>query len=479
MKVRKRYVLAGLVLAGAVAAAALGVASSSGGGKRATKDKVTLQLKWVTQAQFAGYYAAKAKGYYAKQGLDVNLKVGGPNITPEVVVASGQAQFGIDWQGSLLSTRDKGGKIINIGQVYTRSGTTELTWKNTGLSSFCKLRRKNVGVWIGGNEFEQYAALRKCGIDPNNKGQVTIFAQPFDMQAFLNRQIDAASAMTYNELAQVLETKNPKTGKLYRLKELNVFKYEKLGTGMLQDAVFVRDSWIKDKKNQDIARRFLQASFQGWIYCRDHYRACVNIVLANGPTLGREADRGRRAAGQADHEGAHDLVPRRPREEGGREPEAAGARRVRQALEARRRPRDARGGVASTRPRREIRHVRSDQRRPSPDRRRRLRRRCLRRGRADLPDLGVARRARRPGRRRVREVRAAGLRRPAHPSRHALRRHRHDRRCRVGPAGGRGRRHDLPRRLRHPAEGRHVRRRARRVAGGGGGGGEGRPRAPP
>src|SRR5919108_591860 len=212
MKVRKRYVLAGLVLAGAVAAAALGVASSSGGGKRATKDKVTLQLKWVTQAQFAGYYAAKAKGYYAKQGLDVNLKVGGPNITPEVVVASGQAQFGIDWQGSLLSTRDKGGKIINIGQVYTRSGTTELTWKDTGLNSFCKLRRKKVGVWIGGNEFEQYAALRKCGIDPNNKGQVTIFAQPFDMQAFLNRQIPAAARRTVAVARQgKLITKAPTT----------------------------------------------------------------------------------------------------------------------------------------------------------------------------------------------------------------------------------------------------------------------------
>src|ERR671934_1047846 len=276
MKVRKRYVLAGLVLAGAIGATSLGVAASNGGAKRATKDKVTLQLKWVTQAQFAGYYAAKAKGYYSKLGLDVNLKVGGPNITPEVVVASGQAQFGIDWQGSLLSTRDKGGKIMNIGQVYTRSGTTELTWKDRGPSSFCKLRGKKVGVWIGGNEFEQYAALRKCGIDPNNKKQVTIFAQPFDMQAFLSRQIDAASAMTYNELAQVLETKNPSTGKLYQLKDLNVFKYQNLGTGMLQDAVFTRDDWIKDKKHQDIARRFLQASFHGWVYCRDHFRPCAN-----------------------------------------------------------------------------------------------------------------------------------------------------------------------------------------------------------
>jgi NitT/TauT family transport system substrate-binding protein len=287
MKVRRRNALGALVVLAAVAATTIGVTTSSGHANSTKKTKVTLQLKWVTQAQFAGYYAAKAKGYYAKQGLDVTLKPGGPNITPELVVASGQAEFGIDWQGSLLSTRDKGGKIINIGQVYTRSGTTEVTWKSSRINRFCKLRGKTVGVWINGNEFEQYAALRKCGINPSNKGQVKIFAQQFTMTEFLQHQIDAASAMTYNELAQVLETKNPKTGKLYQLKDLNVFKYQKLGTGMLQDAIFTRDSWIKDKKNQDTARRFLQASFRGWIYCRDHYKACVKLVLQNGPALGR------------------------------------------------------------------------------------------------------------------------------------------------------------------------------------------------
>ena len=142
MRFRRRYTFGAIVLLVAVAATVVGVgaATSSGGGTK--KDKVTLQLKWVTQAQFAGYYAAKAKGYYDKAGLDVKLKVGGPSITPEVVVASGQAEFGLDWQGSLLSTRDKGGKIINIGQVFTRSGTTELTWKSSGLNRFCKLRRK-------------------------------------------------------------------------------------------------------------------------------------------------------------------------------------------------------------------------------------------------------------------------------------------------------------------------------------------------
>src|SRR5206468_1701324 len=128
-------------------------------------------------------------------------------------------------------------------------------------------------------------ALARAGMDPvHNKG-VTIVKQPFDMNLFLNRQIDAASAMTYNELAQVLETKNPKTGNLYKLSQLNVIKMSKIGTGMLEDGVFTTESWIKDKKNQDTAKKFLAASFKGWIYCRTHLKDCVKIVLSHGPTL--------------------------------------------------------------------------------------------------------------------------------------------------------------------------------------------------
>jgi NitT/TauT family transport system substrate-binding protein len=274
--------LAALVVASLVGA---GLASARSDSKQLTK--VTLQSKWVVQGQFAGYYVALAKGYYKQVGLDVTIKAGGPDIVPEQVVLGRQAEFGIDWQGSLLSFRDKGNDLVNIAPVFTRSGTTELTWKDSGISSFCGLKGKKVGVWTGGNEWEQYAALRKCGIEPTDKGQVTIVAQPFDMKLFLDRQIDAASAMTYNELAQVLEVKNPKTGKLYQLSDLNVFKYQSLGTGMLQDGVFVRGDWIKDKKNQATARKFLEASFKGWVYCRDHLNDCVNIVLKNGPTLGR------------------------------------------------------------------------------------------------------------------------------------------------------------------------------------------------
>ena len=284
----KRYRIVGLaVLVAVVATAALMFASLGSAKPAATMDKVTLQLKWVPQAQFAGYYAAASKGYYKQFGLDVTLKPGGPDITPEQVVASGQAQFGLDWLPSLLATRDKGGDLVNIAQVFTRSGMTELTWKSSGINTIKKMGGKKVGVWCCGNENELYAALVKNGIDPKSSSSVTIVNQPFDMTLFLQNKVDAAAAMTYNELAQVLETKNPQTGKLYTLNELNVITMERAGTAMLEDGVFAQGSWLKDAKNQDIAKRFLAASFKGWAYCRDHHTECVNIVLKAGTTLGR------------------------------------------------------------------------------------------------------------------------------------------------------------------------------------------------
>jgi NitT/TauT family transport system substrate-binding protein len=286
MKHRRYWVggIAALVLAAAVWAAA-GAGASPAQEAKAAKTKVTLQLKWVTQAQFAGYYAAKAKGYYSQAGLDVRLKVGGPDIIPEQVVAGGGAEFGLDWLPSLLSARDKGTKLVNIAQVFGRSGMTQLTWKDSGINTIAKMRGKKVANWLGGNEFELFAALTRAGMDPANNKGVTIVKQPFDMNLFMSRQVDSASAMTYNELAQVLETKNPKTGKLTKLSELNVIKMQNIGTGMLEDGIFTTEKWIKDKAHQATAKKFLAASFNGWIWCRDHAKDCVNTVLKQGPTL--------------------------------------------------------------------------------------------------------------------------------------------------------------------------------------------------
>src|SRR6266566_3108982 len=283
---RKSWVLVGLALAIA------GAFSATAGGSTRTAEsqkltKITLQLKWFTQAQFAGYYAAKAKGYYKAAGLDVTIKPGGPNIIPEQVVAGGRAQFGIDWLSSLMLSRAQSVDLVSIGQVFSKSGLTLLTWKDTGLNTVAKMKDKKVANWLFGNEFEVFAALAKYGMDPAHNKGVTIVQEPFTMGFFLKRQADAASAMTYNELAQVLEAKNPKTGKLYTLKDLNVIPMQKVGTSMLEDGIFTQGSWIKDKSHQALAKKFVAASLKGWIYCRDHQSACVKMVLANGPALPR------------------------------------------------------------------------------------------------------------------------------------------------------------------------------------------------
>ncbi len=282
---RKRGAV-GLLALAVVGMAAWGAMSATAAPKLTN---VTLQLKWVTQAQFAGYYAAEQQGYYKDAGLNVKIKIGGPSITPETVVVGKQADFGLDWLPNLFATREKGSGLVSIAQVFARSGMTELTWKSSGINTIAKMRGKKVGVWCCGNQPELFAALTKNGINPAKASDVTIVNQPFDMTLFLKHQVDAAAAMTYNELAQVLETKNPATGKLYTMNDLNVFKMASpaVGTGMLEDNVFVRGDWLKDPANQKTAVAFLKASFQGWIYCRDHQSDCVNIVLKNGSLLGK------------------------------------------------------------------------------------------------------------------------------------------------------------------------------------------------
>ncbi len=283
MKKRSIAALATLVVAASFAVVLGGGASASPKQQKLTD--VTLQLKWVPQAQFAGYYAASLKGFYKDAGLNVTLKNGGPDIIPEQVVASGQAQFGVDWLPSLLAARDKGTDLVNISQVFARSGMTQLTWKSSGITSIANMKGKKVANWLGGNQYELFAALTKAGMNPVKNQGVTIVQQPFDMNLFLQGKVDSASAMTYNELAQVLESKNPKTGKLYTLADLNVLKMQDVGTGMLEDGLFSTGSWLKSAANQAIAVKFIEASLKGWIYCRDHAADCVAMTLQEGPTL--------------------------------------------------------------------------------------------------------------------------------------------------------------------------------------------------
>jgi NitT/TauT family transport system substrate-binding protein len=248
---------------------------------------VSVVLKWVPQAQFAGYYAAEALGYYENEGLDVTIIAAGVDINPQVLVAAGDAEFGTDWMGNLLATRETGVDVVNIAQIYQRSGMRQITWADSGLTSFEDLGGRVVGVWCCGNQYPTFAALTKAGFDPEDPDDVTIAQQAFDMNAFIAREIDAASAMTYNELAQVLEVVGP-NGEfpVYTLDDLNVLDFNEYGTAMLEDGIFARADWLAEPGSEEIAIKFLRATFLGWTYCRDNPQDCVDFVLAVGPTLG-------------------------------------------------------------------------------------------------------------------------------------------------------------------------------------------------
>ena len=249
-----------------------------------TPTPVKLQLQWFTQAQFAGYYAAQDQGFYADQCLDVTIMEGAVDITPQNVLADGQADFAISWVSKALASREGGANIVNIAQVFQRSGTLQVSFKDKNIKTAADFKGKKIGNWGYGNEFEIFAALTKAGLDPAK--DVTLVQQQFDMAGLLSGDIDAAEAMTYNEYAQVLEAKNPATGALYTADDFNVVSYEAEGVGMLQDAIWADGSRLEDPAYVETATKFVAASLQGWAFCRDNVSACRDIVVAKGSKLG-------------------------------------------------------------------------------------------------------------------------------------------------------------------------------------------------
>jgi len=250
-----------------------------------TPDTVRLQLQWFTQAQFAGYYAAVDKGFYADQCLDVQILEGGVDIVPQTQLANGDADFAIAWVPKALQSREAGADIVNIAQVFQRSGTLQVSFKDKGITTPADFAGKKIGNWGFGNEYEVFAAITEVGLDPAT--DVELVAQQFDMEALLAGDIDAAEAMTYNEYAQVLEAENPETGELYQPEDFNVISYEEVGVGMLQDAIWASGARLaSDPAYRDIAVRFVAGSLEGWVHCRDNVEECRDIVVASGSQLG-------------------------------------------------------------------------------------------------------------------------------------------------------------------------------------------------
>jgi len=274
---------AALVLSGCASGSGTSDSSSSSSGGKLTP--ITLQLQWVAQAQFAGYYAAVAQGFYKKEGLDVTIKEAGTTTVPIDALAAGDADYAISWVPKVLGSIEQGTNVTDVAQIFERSGTTQISFKDKDITSAADLKGKTVGSWGYGNQWELFAGMQKAGIDTT--GGIKLVQQAFDMNGFLAGDIDAAQAMTYNEYAQVLETVNPKTGALYQPSDLNVINWNDEGTAMLQDAIWANaDKLASDKTYAANTTKFIKASIEGWIYARDNPEKAAGIVTAAGSTLG-------------------------------------------------------------------------------------------------------------------------------------------------------------------------------------------------
>ncbi len=257
-------------LIGGAAMAALGLSASTA----LAADDVTLQLKWVTQAQFAGYYVALEKGFYGEDDLNVTIKPGGPDIAPTQVIAGGGADVTVEWMPAALAAREKGLPLVNIAQPFKSSGMMLTCWKDAGIESPEDLKNRTLGVWFFGNEFPFLSWMSTLGIQTDGKSEsgVEVLKQGFNVDPLLQRQADCISTMTYNEYWQVIDAG-------VTPEELVTFKYEDQGVATLEDGLYVLEENLSDPEFVDKMERFVRASMKGWKYAEENPDEAALIVL--------------------------------------------------------------------------------------------------------------------------------------------------------------------------------------------------------
>lgn len=255
-------------------------------------DDLTLQLKWVTQAQFAGYYVAKDKGFYDEADLNVEIKPGGPDIAPPQVIAGGGADVIVEWMPAALAAREKGVSLVNIAQPFKRSGMMLTCRKETGITSPEDFKGKTLGVWFFGNEFPFLSWMSKLGISTDGGADgVTVLKQGFNVDPIIQKQADCVSTMTYNEYWQVIDAG-------FSPDDLVVFNYTDQGVATLEDGLYTTDENLADPEMADKLARFVAASMKGWDYARENPDEAADIVLENDASGAQTEAHQRRMMGE-------------------------------------------------------------------------------------------------------------------------------------------------------------------------------------
>ena len=271
----------------------MGAALSALAGGAWAADEVTLQLKWVTQAQFAGYYVAQEQGFYAEEDLDVTIKPGGPDIAPTQVIAGGGADVTVEWMPAALAARERGLPLVNIAQPFKSSGMMLTCWGDVGIEQPADLANRTLGVWFFGNEYPFLSWMSQLGIgtDGAGEGSVEVLKQGFNVDPLLQRQADCISTMTYNEYWQVIDAGVSPD-------ELITFKYEDQGVATLEDGLYVLEENLEDPAFVDKMERFVRASMRGWKWAEENPEEAAMIVLDNDATGAQTEQHQKRMMGE-------------------------------------------------------------------------------------------------------------------------------------------------------------------------------------
>ncbi|WP_299849497.1 ABC transporter substrate-binding protein [uncultured Roseovarius sp.] len=270
----------------------MGAWATLGASAAQAADDVTLQLKWVTQAQFAGYYVAQDQGFYEEEDLNVTIKPGGPDIAPAQVIAGGGADVVLDWMPSALASREKGLPLVNIAQPFKSSGMMLTCRKDAGIESPDDFKGKTLGVWFFGNEYPFLSWMSQLGI-PTDGGEdgVTVLKQGFNVDPILQGQAACVSTMTYNEYWQIIDAGLTPD-------DLVVFKYEDQGVATLEDGMYVLEENLSDPAFEDKMVRFVRASMKGWKWAEENPDEAAMIVLDNDASGAQTEEHQKRMMGE-------------------------------------------------------------------------------------------------------------------------------------------------------------------------------------
>ncbi|AZQ67416.1 ABC transporter substrate-binding protein [Silicimonas algicola] len=270
-----------------------GFAAALTAGAALAADDVTLQLKWVTQSQFAGYYVALEKGFYEEEDLNVTIKPGGPDIAPPQVVAGGGADVLVEWMPAALAAREKGLPLVNIAQPFKSSGMQLTCWKDSGIETPADFPGKTLGVWFFGNEYPFLSWMSQLGVatDGADDDGVAVLKQGFNVDPLIQRQADCISTMTYNEYWQVIDAGVSED-------DLITFKYEDQGVATLEDGLYVLEERLADPAFKDAMVRFVRASMKGWKYAEENPDEAAMIVLDYDETGAQTEEHQKRMMGE-------------------------------------------------------------------------------------------------------------------------------------------------------------------------------------